>query len=422
MKKLAAFILILFLLPTILAIEFDIKEEFSQGETLLAKVSGNFLQPLQKSNVFFYRGHVKIPLEYDIKKINDEYYIYALLAEKPEGNYSLTLEDIRYMKGVEISEENAIKNFSINNQTTDFSINPGFATDNEFFIEVQNFQDKEITIEIKTKEDQNDSGESYADPITLKSGKKQKISFDFRVQEPIFQFIELSTENLTYNIPSYIPIVEITGDEIFKFSEDLIVSAPTNEETKRTIYIYNTGSEPIEDVVLSLSNSLENYANLSKESINKIDPDSNIPIELTFFSEDEFELEGHVKASYDLETIYSQISVKFIENYTAPPAPSQDYMTKTCGEWNYGICNSTEKCSITEIEAKDNTCCPGQCNALEKPSPVGKIIGIVLFVVIVIFLLWFYKKYKGAKKPFNLLKIAKGKTKESKPPKSSKSV
>ena len=416
-KKLAIFILILFLLPTILAIEFDIKEEFSQGETLMAKVSGNFLQSLQKENVFFYRAHVRIPLEYDIKKINDEYYIYALLAEKPEGNYSLVLKDIRYMQGVEVSEEDVIKNFSINNQTADFSINPGFASDNEFFIEVQNFQDKEIIIEIKTKENKDDSGEFYANPITLKSGQKQKIYFDFEVQEPIFQFIELSTENLIYDIPSYIPIAEITGDEVFTFSlENLIVSAPTNTETGRTIYLYNTGDEPIEDVILSLSDSLKNYANLSKENIDKIDPNSNIPIKLTFFSEDEFELEGHVKASYESEIIYSQVSVKFIENYTPPPEPPQDYMTKTCSEWNYEICDSDEDCSMDVISAKDEFCCPGQCEAKPKPSPAGKIIGVIIFIAIVVFLFWFYKKkYKGAKKPFNLLKLAKGKKKESSP-------
>ncbi len=423
-KLIPIFILILFLLPTILAIEFDINDEFSQGETLIAKVSGNFLQSLQKENVFFYRAHVRIPLEYDIKKINDDYYIYALLAEKPEGNYSLVLEDIKYMKGVEVSEEDAIKNFSINNQTIDFSINPGFASDNEFFIEVQNFQDREITIEIKTKEDKNDSGEFYANPITLKSGKKQKIYFDFEVQEPIFQFIELSTENLIYNIPSYIPISEITGDEVFTFSsENLMVSANTSTETKRTIYLYNTGDEPIENVVLSLSDSLKNYVNLSKENIDKIDPNSNIPIELTFFSEDEFDLDGHVKASYDSEIIYSQISVKFIENYIPPPTPPQDYMTKTCSEMNYQICSLDEDCSVDKISAKEEFCCPGQCNTKPKSSPAGKIIGIIIFIAIVVFLFWFYKKkYKGVKKPINLLKLAKGKTKESNPSKSPKSV
>ena len=122
MKKLAFLFIILLLLPIISAVKFDMKNEFSQGETLMAKVSGNFLIPLQKDNVFFYRDHVRIPIEYDIKKIDEDYYIYALLLGKEPKNYSIALENIRYMKGGEISEENIIQNFTINNQTADFSI------------------------------------------------------------------------------------------------------------------------------------------------------------------------------------------------------------------------------------------------------------------------------------------------------------
>ena len=412
MKPIVVLFLIFLILPIISAIEFDVKEEFSQGETLMAKVSGNFLQPLQKENVFFYRAHVKIPLEYDIKKLDNEYYIYALLSGKQKNNYSISLEGIKYMKGSEIIEEDIKRNFTINNQTADFSIKPGFANTNIFSIEVWNLQDKEITIEIKTKEDTNSSGEEYQSPINLKSGQKQEIDFFF--EEPMFQIIELSTEDLIYNIPADIPTLEIPEQEIFMFEpKEFPVSSNTSTETKRTIYIHNTGDEPLTDITISLSNLLENYVTLSKEAINKIAPGSNVPIELIFFSEEEFEIQGHIKARQGDKIIYSEISVIFLDNYVPPEEPQQESTIQTCAEKGYPICSNNEVCNSEEIiRAKDGICCVGTCQEKETSS-AGVIIGVLILIVITGFLIWFFKtKYKGAKNPINLLKIAKGKKEE----------
>ncbi|MCK4647597.1 hypothetical protein KAT24_01555 [Candidatus Pacearchaeota archaeon] len=413
MKRSVVLILLLLIFPIISAVEFDMKEEFSQGETLMAKVSGNFLLPLQKNNVFFYREHVRIPLEYDIKKIDEDYYIYALLLGKEPKNYSIALENVRYMKGGEMSEENIIRNFTINNQTADFSINPGFASGTEFSITVQNLQDNKITIEVKTKESTNISGGTYQESIILKSGQEKNIDFVFEVQEPVFKIIELSTENLNYEILASIPATEIQKEEVFKFEpQTLIISAPTDSETEKTIYLYNTGDEELTDIIISLSNSLENYVTISEESIDKLDANSNMPIELIFSSEEEFELEGHIKAKKGEDIIYAPISIKFLADYIPTEEPPQNYTTKTCAEMGYSICKTNEECSSSNVVyAKDDVCCIGTCKTKETTS-TGKIIGIVILIIIIVAGIWFYKKkYKKAKKPVNLLKIAKTKKK-----------
>ncbi len=411
-RNVVLILLLLLIIPVISAIEFDMKEEFSQGETLMATVSGNFLLPLQKDNVFFYRDHVRMPIEYGIKKIDDTYYIYALLIGKEPRNYSIALENIRYMKGGEMSEENIIKNFTINNQMADFSINPGFASETEFSIEVQNLQDGQIIIQVKTKDDINISEGIDYESVTLKSGQKEDIDFTFETQEPIFKIIELSTENLNYEIPASIPATEIQEEETFKFEpQTLIFSASTNSETKRTIYLYNVGDEEITDITIFLSDSLKSYTSISQESIDKLGANSNVPIELTFLSEEEFELEGHITAKQEAKTIYSQISVKFLEDYVPPETPVEEYSTKTCAEMGYSICGGDEKCSNDNvIYAKDNVCCIGTCNPKET-TQLGKIIGIGILISIIVIGIWFYrKKYKKAKKPVDLLKIAKGKS------------
>ena len=151
MKKGAIFILILLLVPIMSAIEFDMGTNLSRGETLTARVSGYFLEPILKENIFFYRGHVRIPMEYDVAKIDKRFYIYADLSDKTPNNYSLVIKNVRYMKGSQVSEEEITKDFSISEDTADFSINPGFViTKSDYFIEVQNLQDYQITIQIKT--------------------------------------------------------------------------------------------------------------------------------------------------------------------------------------------------------------------------------------------------------------------------------
>ncbi len=122
LKKILIFVLItiLFAVPLISAVEFSMKENFKQGETLMARISGNFLEPILWENIFLYRGHVRIPLEPYVTNIEGDYYIYSQLLGKAPNNYSLSIENVKYMKGAKISEEPIVKNFSISNITADF--------------------------------------------------------------------------------------------------------------------------------------------------------------------------------------------------------------------------------------------------------------------------------------------------------------
>src|SRR3989344_964327 len=107
----------LMVLPQISAVEVIMDSSFSSGETLLAKVSGNFIDQITRENVFFYRGHVPIAVIYDVVKIEDEFYIYALLTGKNDGNYSISIEDVRYYKATQIVDDNIILDFTISNET-----------------------------------------------------------------------------------------------------------------------------------------------------------------------------------------------------------------------------------------------------------------------------------------------------------------
>ena len=422
MKKfLLLFLFILLFSPLVFAVEFNLNQNFQQGETIITKISGNFITPLTKDNVFFYKGHVRIPMDYGIEKINKEYYLYASLSGKTEGNYSISIENIQYMQGAETISDNLVRNFSITNTTADFSLKPGvIVSSSDFSLELQNLKDSQISVTVRTQianTSERDisivTQETTAKTVSLSlvSGEVGKIYFNSGNGLPTFQKIELKSGNLTYEVPVYIFSALIPSETAYSLEpSELISSIPTKSVTKKIIFIYNTGSTEIRNISLSLSDSIKPFVNLSQDYIESLSSKTNIPIELSFLSSGELEVSGTLKANINGEVVlYSQISLKFLNDYV-PVNETQQSSVKTCGELNGRICKQEEKCDKEIVYAKDNVCCLGSCVSTSKKSSAGIIIVIAIFVVLIVAGVWFYKKkYKKAKKPINLLDIAKGK-------------
>ena len=423
MKKLfLVFFLILLSFQLVSAVEFNLKENFSQGETIITKVSGNFLTPIARENVFFYREpeHVRIPIDYGILKIINDYYVYVFISGKPSGNYSFSIENVKYMEGTEVIESDIVRNFVITTEKAPFSLKPGFiAASGDFFVEVQNLKDKQITINVKTPTLSGSEREIlvYSGGVSAKemaisvnSGEIKKIYFKLGAGNPSLQIVELSSQNLTYNLPVYITTSSEINQETLKLEpSELISSLPTKSITKNTIYLYNTGNAEIRNISFSLSEEIAPFVNLSDSHIDKVDANSNYPLQLSLFSPGEIEVSGTLKANINGQTmLYSQISLKFLDNYI--PANESKQSDKTCAELNGKVCSSSEKCSQQTVYATDNVCCPGTCVSTAKKNSTGIIIAVIILVVIAGGLFWFYKKkYKKAQKPVDLLKEAKGK-------------
>jgi hypothetical protein len=418
MKKLFLAFLFILILPSILAVEFDINENFSQGETIVAKISGSFSSPITSDNIFFYRGHVQIPIEYEVSKMDGDYYLYALTSGKSPDNYSVSIQNAQYMQGSNVVNDTISRNFTITNQTADFSVNPGFAVVSEdFYLEVQNLQDKKITISVNTQPNISNgrilisSSSSTTSSLTLNSGETKKINFQIQQGQSAVQKIELKTENLIYEIPIY--ITTSFGDTQTKaFGIDpsvLTLSFQTNATGKQAVYLFNSENTDLKNVALSISSPLNSSVTLSKSSIANLSANSGTQIELSFFSKTERKVEGTISVVSGNRTISSFVSVNFLNNYTAP-AQTPSVTTRTCAEFKGKVCVSGEECSIEPIYAKDGVCCLGTC-AAPKSSSTGTIIAVIILVVIIAGIAFFYLKYKKAKKPVNLLEVAKGKEK-----------
>ncbi|MDP2628486.1 MAG: hypothetical protein Q8P15_01155 [Nanoarchaeota archaeon] len=188
-KVVILFVLILFSLQFISAVEFDMKTNFSQGESFIAKVSGDFAQPLTEQDVIFFRRHMQTSIIPKIVRINDDYYIYASLDEKIPDDYSIN-----------INEDS--KNFTIDSETADFSINKGFIiTDKDFSIDITNLKNSKTLI--------NTNFSSKSSSFFFESNEMRQITFGIGdIKQTSLQILEMKTENLEYKIPVYVFVKE----------------------------------------------------------------------------------------------------------------------------------------------------------------------------------------------------------------------
>ncbi len=416
-----AIIFILLLLPIVSAIEVDVKSEFSQGETFIAKVSGNFFETISKENLIFKREHVKLPMIPFVQKIDGDFYIYAQLFGKQSGNYSLTMENLRYYRVNEIIEEDKIVPFIITENSADFLIEPGFiSTKEDFSIELQNINNEGIVVFSKVLNESQVSkgfleslfggsnGETLK-PIILKSGEKKSIDFKISDFKKGLNSLELNTENTTYKITVFISdessIEETISSSGLDFElSSLNLSFSTNSDITRTIYLFNNGETTIENISLSFSGDLKPHTNILPNETFDLEKNSSKKIELIFTSDDEEKIvEGQIKATSG--DLFSNIAVTL--NFLPGFVPSKEGKVSTCSELSGTLCAEGQTCEGDPETASDGNCCIGTCKEEVKRSSAGKIVGWVMIILIVGYLIWFYlKKYRKVGNVFNILKLA----------------
>jgi len=407
MKKELIILILLLIFPFISAAEIQIKENYSSGETLIAKISGDFKTPILEDNIVFYRGHVKIPMVYDVGKIDNDYYVYAILPDSSDSsNYSINIKNVKYSQGGQVSDEEFSKTFMILSQKANFSVNPGFViTKTDFSINVQNFENHDIDVSIKINKKEETKGffaslfpssDNQETSVTVKSGAASKV--DFKLQDfnqSTFQTITLSADSLEYNIPVYI-FVEVYEPELeeFRFEPtESNISINVNSQKTKVVYLYNIGDSELNNIELSVSDSLRSYITLSKYYIDKLDDNSNFAVELTIKSgANKAFLRGNIYAQSSDKLISLPISLDILEASKELPEDVDSYvLIKTCKDLGGTVCSSGQKCSGKEESASDGQCCLADCSS-SSDGLSFKIIGVVLILIVLGILYWFFAR------------------------------
>ncbi len=435
MKNISVILITLILLLNLMsAADIIIKGSFDQGETLVAKTSGSFFEAVSEENVVFYRGHVRTSIVPNVEKINNDYYIYGQLADKAPGNYSIAIENARHFNGSKIESSRIEKNFTISENSAEFSIDrAAIATNKSFSIKLVNLKDIEIQVSIGTSEGTSDGingegdgggffatlfgnpGNSDSGPgseissATLKARESKKIEFEIETKNPLFYYITFNSENTGYEVPVYAsPENTSEGDIELRLEPfELEIQMATNSESRGVFYIVNKGAD-VEDIFLIVSEEIEPYVSLPVSQIDSISENFSKKVEFDVVSDSEERvIEGNIAAivGNDELQILIPITLEFVKDYI-PVDGSGNAISKTCSQLNGKICPVNYTCSGSFEYARDGVCCLASCEAPKEKSPTGKIIGWLIIIVLVILVVWFYlKRYRKVESVSDLMRV-----------------
>lgn len=447
------FICLIFASSFLSALDSQINPEFKQGETLLAKVSGNFLDIITPQNVSLYQDNERVSFVAYVKKIRGDFYIYGQTLGKPEGNYSLKIQGVRYYSsGNVLSSEDIVLNFKITNQTADFSVEPLILESNQdFSVKIKNLNlDKKINVTSVFGRTQK--------TILFDYGETKEIKFSSLELIQGWNTLNLSSESISYQVNVYSSEGRIItppqpdtsnltpGAVLCSESEIAVRISESDSELSYSFQAINPWDYRINSVKINISEDLQEYVKVINESFS-MNADSSEYVSLSFyFSGDLQDYPQEIKGELFIETPKAKtvIPVKIVlseedniqnpENpETNPPEeddPKNSGDRETCigkGDPQYSgefclkdeICEGVLVFAVNSSSEGETKCCIGTCkvkvnvdNEKESSSKkANKIVGWVLVIFLIGFVAWFIlKKYKGAVRPIDLLKIGKGKT------------
>jgi hypothetical protein len=362
-KKLFLAFLLLAILPSVFAISVSVDKTYTPRETILVKFDGNFLNnPIIAENIQFYSGRQLVALEYNVAKLDNSYYLYAILPNI-ERNYTLVVKNVHYFEAGQEKMQTLQYNFSVTGNVSDFTVKPGFViTDTTFPLTLES-NTNQLTVQL-----------NYADfstSIDLMPGIPKTIQVPLQFTQNV-TLLKLKSQNTEYNIPvkSLTFARELKELSLDKQSYNLTIVRGSPYMLK--IYLTNKGSEEIKDISISSNKNL----NITPSKIPVLAPSTVAELNILMKPLESFT--DTIEASASGVSVSSQIIVNVqivpIQNLT--PEEKQE---RSCLEIGGSICDSDQVCSgstETTIEGTD-ACCIGTCKTR---ISFGKIISIVLII------------------------------------------
>jgi len=389
MKKIVSFLIVLLLLPSVLAITTEIKQTYQPGETLITPILGNILNNIEKGDVELKRGHVQVPFDYDIKKLGDNYYLYAILP-KFENNYTLVIKDLVTTVNGKPETIDFEQNFTTSGELVPYYIKPGFTLTNKDF-------DLTITSNIDLDEViSSDFPEEHE--ITISPGEN-KLSFSQELFEQGLTIINLGI----YSVPIWI-IKDATpnfpNSDPFRFFPLKIESTILVDSSQTYPFkIVNLGEKTLEEITLIYNDTL---FTISPSTIGPLSPKEEIELELSLNNYTTNISDTIIAKSGDME-IELPINVIFTEEETEVSTPYlEDNFSQAqsfyCSELSGTFCQASQVCDGESVQAIDgNSCCVGSCtspNSKQSFAWIGWLIGSILVLILIII----FVKYKKSKK------------------------
>lgn len=387
------------------AISTNLKDSYSAGETAIVKIDGNIIQ-MNKDNFELKREHVVVPVEYDLKKIGENYYLWFISPENI-NNYSIALKNVETSQNGNAVKLNYIQNFTINQNKTDYSIKPGFFSGKEdVLIDIENYGDNSISIPISAP---------ISKDILINPGKNTlQIKASDIPTGVVFPIRIGKYETLVYVPGKETPIV-VVEERVLRASpiyiSDEIIRGGDLPAYK--IEVYNSGNRNLKKVSIDYDKDL---FSIEPESFSNIDIGEKIRFNVSIKKADSFN--KNIEIFADNESVVLPISLEIRNKPNLDGVI--DITNKSllyCSELSGTLCKSDDSCSGEFKNSKEGKCCVGICKLAPAPSSswIGYLIGVII-VAIILYFIGKYRKMKAVNPLDKKLKDIKEKTGEKSTP------
>ncbi len=393
MKKasvITVFVLILFSLNFVSAMDMEIKSSFYPGETMQVEIPDVFIDNLKLDNIGIYQNNSvhKTPLESGLVKSGDSYFYYANLP-RYSGLYTLKIEDANYWEGSVETSAIVERNFSIVATNTSYlSFSPGYLyVTKDFSIVVKAYnKPQDITVsfglsnfEQKFKIGYGNTKTLYIPLVNVSNVTRSEIKINNYVLP-----ITISPNGNTQDV------FNISGDdqlEIMSSLEDVIDFYP--EEIATTIlagrdYYYelkltNEIDTEINDISISASDK-EVKLNQSEVSLDSKDS-KTISLVINSLQEKD----TWINVTYKNYSVLIPVLIKIAKNQSDVDSNVETVnQQKTCQELGGVKCDSVQnqKCSGSETYAFDGWCCMAKCDSSSSSSTW--LWGILIIIIVIV--------------------------------------
>jgi len=395
---LAIFTLIL-TLSFVSSVSLSMKDNYEPQETMLISIEGSILEPIALNQVQFKRNNVDVVTDFDIKKIQDKYYIWALAPSNP-NNYTLTIKNIYATILGQPNRTDISKNFTVSGNTTIYYVKPGFlSTSQDFKIEVQLNSDLDEIIDVNFPKSQSFiilPGKNII-PFSISSVNDSQL-FNLQIGK--------------YTIPVYFQVNKtpetITQTKSIRFMPSILHGA-ANYLNSYEIRILNTGDK-IANLTIEYDSRL---FKLDRSSTLNLSRGDEFVFNLTIINNSIHFISGNLVARYDNLSTMLPFEINLSsQNLTLTKNASSTTLFK-CAELPGTICSSNEICSGTTLTSSDGPCCTKSCSAQSSGFNYS-YIGYFIVLVVLIGLVILAGRYLKAKPNKNLLEKSLGENQQKK--------
>ena len=352
---------------------------------MIAELSGSIFGSLSASDIEFTRGHVQVgSFEYDLKRLGDRYFLYAVAPFAP-NNYTLLIHNVETLINGQQVVIDFMQNFTVTNETAPYTLRPGLIiTGQDFDISFTSYAElpQEISLEVA-----GNTTLVLAPGVTTREVEIEEFTYGFhtlllgRYEFSLYStYVAPATNHTSSGPPRIIELSPGRFDHRFiRGTEPHVVTFIIRNTAERDLsgfeFTYDDDRFKLEPSRLRKLKANEtatfNLTVLSEESISDL---------FTILVDDEeFEL--------PLELLFDE------ENASTVVAPSSNVTTSSvtgqysCNELNGRVCLTSQQCSGETVTTKEGACCRGSCIDVKKTTSLvwlGYVIGLIALLILII--------------------------------------